>query len=383
MKKKIILYLFLLPICISGFSQEYQIDLYSNAEYSKNIQLRPARGRGDEVTIPIVLSWDKKKGTIHVELKSNNSDNYIYFFPKTDFFRDTKKNEPTIWFSREMKRNSPEELIYKYWKNLENVVVNDELTKVKYYSLKDPGANMVFDFDVYDPNRKSCLMELRLYVVSPELKRRRFLFIPLSSKRDRKLQYLSEVSLSISLHDICESAELQNVIVLLTEETAKLQSTTSTVISDLNAITDLPCSKINGLKNMQPIGQDSLIIDITHERFIQYNECENLKTEIAKYNTAIVNHDEAVRNYNTMLSNLKKKCTTVAPPSRVDCSSIEAANKKLMALYYKIEQSNTSDLSFFLAEYEQITKNVVGNEKCKSYEAYKTWRSGIEKILNK
>ena len=384
MQTKIIFFLLLLPISFSGWSQVNKIDLYSDAEYSANIRLRQNQGDGDEITLPILMNWDKKKNVIQVEFLSNNSDNYIYLFPKVEFFRDIRKKEPKIWFSKKIKKDSPEATVYKYQSNLNNVAISDEITKVNYYALKDPNANMQFKFDVLDPSVNNCFVLFRVFIASREFEKRRFLFIPLQPKRDRKIQYMSEITFEITLHDVCASAELLKIINDLKDETEVMHNKAKEISAEFSGLSNLPCLKISDLSNKQQIGKEKTINFINDERYKQYNDCDNLKEVIADYNAAIEIHDNAAGNFNAILKRRKQDCTEVLPLLKtIDCRSIEAANNKLMALYFKIEQSELTDLSSFQSEYDQITKGVTNNEKCSSFEAYKIWRSGIEKILKK
>ena len=142
-----------------------------------------------------------------------------------------------------------------------------------------------------------------------------------------------------------------------------------------------PCVEIRALNDKTPFGKEKKISNIK-DKYSQYNECESLKALINEYNTAIDTHDNAVNEYNILLDQRKLECRVIVPTD--SCRLIETANKKLMALYYKIEQGGQSDLSSYKSEYAQIKKEIEkfsNREKCKSYEACKAWQNGIEKLL--
>ena len=384
MQTKVLFFLLLLTVSFSGLSQESTIILPNKSEYGTSISLRPTQGNGDEVTIPVILNWNKESNLIQVEFKSNNSNKYIYLFPEVDFFNEIKKKEANLWFSKNITKDSPQKTVGKYLNSLTNVAISGENTKkIKYYGLKDPSSNTVFKFNTQDPSKNTCFISMRVYVAALEKEKRKFLFIPLSSDRDRKIEYMSEIKLNITLQDVCESADLQKIIDFLTKERAALQTGTREITSESEELPNLSRKKIKELNDKQLIGKDKILNNINDERYVQYNDCENLKAAIRENNTAMESYDNAVENYNTILEEQKKRKAGSIIEGTGSCPTIESANKKLKTLYYKIQRSDQSNLSSFQSEYDGIVNGVVRDEKCGSYEAYKTWCSGIEKFLKK
>jgi len=150
MQNKILFIFLLLTASIRGLSQENQINLSPYLESKTNIYLQPLQGSGDGMTFPVVLNWDKKKNLIQVEFKSNSSDKYIYFFPKMEFFNNVTKREKNLWFSKQIKRNSYQKTVNKYLNKCNNITITEDITRTKFYGLKDPNSNMIFKFNLIE-----------------------------------------------------------------------------------------------------------------------------------------------------------------------------------------------------------------------------------------
>lgn len=378
METKLLFFFLLLIVSFSGYSQESKIALAPDKEIDATVALSPYKGNGNSISLPAVLNWNKKTNTLEIQFKGINAANrFIYFFPKESNFEEIKKQDKQIWFSKEIKIRAT--AVERYIGNLKNNVRwKNEFTDLREFSLSGPAPlrECRFQFDLESPNVNNCRITMKIYVASQENDKKRFLFFQTTSKRDRKIEYMSEVTLDITLQDKCENSGVQSRIESIMKEMEVIQAGTARTKSEAEELSKMNCRIIRGLKNKLPFGNNEKY-DIINE---QYNECESLKKIIGEYNAAIDTYDNAIYDYNNRLEKRKLQCDTT-----IDCSSVKSANSQLMELYFQIEKSEKEDLSSFESKYLEIRKKVSDqiHKNCKEYAAFKEWSTAIDKLLKK
>jgi len=380
-KNKTLLFFFLLlAVGFRGFSQEkYEIPLVQNEEYSTVIKI-------DEVNIPILFTWDKEDNSILIQFKGINvPGQFLYLFPKTEVLDKAKKRDKQIWFGNEIRKQGK---VSKCVDNFVNVVWKNVSDEVKESTLGGtaPMKKCEFLFKIQNAELGSCSIALRAYLAITEKEKG-------ASKRSRKIEYMSNIILDISLYEVCKSPILKNIIDTITKKTADLKENIININSEADSLPRLACKDVKDRKIKPFVAEANKLDNITDERYAHYNSCANLKAVIADYNSALIACDIAIKDYNKKLQNKQRQCKFPVDGVELkkgDCELIRVANKDLMNLFYKIEQSDKSSLSTFRAEFETIKKTIIGCEKCKNdkdykeaYKAYENWCSGIEKLLKK
>ena len=377
MNAKVLFPFLLLAVSFRGFSQESKIILTPDKEISATITLNPIQGNGDAINLPVVLTWNKKENSIDFQFKGINAPNrFIYFFTNKNYsFEEIKKLDKQIWFSRDIKKHTNVE---KCLDHPDNIRWKNDFSNIKESSLggQAPLIKCEFRLALQNLDATNFSIPMRIYVASKENYITRFLFFQSTSKRDRKIEYMAKVSPEITLLDVCESPGLKSIIEELTKEMEDIRVITTLTTSETEELSSLSCEKIKKLNNKETFGEDKKY-SIKDE---QYIECKNLEQMVEEYNAAIDTCDNAVSIYNEKLEKRKKACRIIPP----GCELVKAANKQLMDLYYRIEQSEKNDLPSFEPEYREIRKKINDQHKiCVEYPAYKEWCNAIDKLLKK
>ena len=104
MKTKLFFF-FLLAITLKGFSQEKVIEIQPQKEFTNSVTLIPVCGKGDEITLPFTVFWDKKAETLKIDFKNNkNADKMLFFFPKRMFIKEILKLRKDVYFAKEIQK---------------------------------------------------------------------------------------------------------------------------------------------------------------------------------------------------------------------------------------------------------------------------------------
>jgi len=370
--KMFLFFLFVVNISVRGFSQEdITIQLVPKKEYEKLLTFRPSPGEGKEVRLPLAVSWDFDTKLIKVEFRSNrnNPEIFIYSFPKLMFHKNVMKIKKDVWFDKGMKKYSKDKTVEKSIDNetLVNVKLEEENNTIKTLEFRDPESKMTFYFrEIASKKGSICKIPIKLYVASKETK----------SKRDKKIEYPIKFTLCITLQDFCDNPDFNSIVESLLSEIENMRTQQETITSELGLLPNLSCAKIKELKDM-PSGKEK---EFNPNKNPQYNNCEYLKTVIKIYNETLGNRNNAIRNYNNKLSEIKRKCSGA---ENINCKILYQTNEKLAELLLDIKNSNQTNLSSFKQEYEKIKKNVADPDykKCKEYKAFEDLCNRIDARL--
>jgi len=389
MRTKVLFFFLLFIVSFRGFSQENKITLPPDKEVKTTVVLSPFQGNGDAINLPVSLVWDRKESNaIEIQFQGTNASNrFIYFFPKKMSYGEVKKKDKQIWFSSEIQKFSS---VDKWIDNPDSLALVNKSADIIESSLSGPAPlrKCMFQFTVLNPEVVYYHILMRVYVASQTKCKALF------SKRDRKIEYLSELSLNIVLEDLCESPKVKSNIDSFSVKLANIQTITANVTSETDELPSLTKVALKGRNNKQALGEDEKYVNKE-----QYGDCEKLKKAINDYNGAIDSYNKAINDYNTKLDYCKSgrgaakvkakvvKDSQSSSPCNPDRQSVVTANKQLMDLYYKIDQTvqgGQKDVSSYKSEYTDI-KNKVGdcNKIFPEYDAFKEWCGGIDKLLNK
>jgi len=379
-KSKLVFFFLLFAVSFRGFSQEkYEIPLVQNEEYSTVIKV-------GEANIPILFYWDKEDNSILIQFKGiNNPDQFLYFFPKTEVLDKAKKKDKQIWFGNNLRKEGK---VNKCVDNLVNVVWKNVSDDVKESTLGGPAPmkKCEFLFKIQDAELGNCNIAMRAYLAVTEKEKG-------ASKRPRKIDYVSNMILDISLYEVCRSPVLKNIIDTLAKKTADVRENITNINSEADSLAKMACKDVRDRKVKPLVAEANKLDVITDERYAHYNNCTTLKDAIIEYNLALIACDNTIKEYNKKLQNKQRQCKVPVDGVELkkgDCELIRVANRDLMNLFYKIEQGEKSSFPAFRTEFDAIKKSTVGCEKCKNdkeykeaYKAYESWCSGIEKLLKK
>jgi len=361
----------LITVCIKGFSQS-STDIYVNVvpqrDCKTTIPLQPAFGVGKESILPVTLNWDNSIGQLKLTFTGDDEDElFIYAFPAKLPFSKAMKEKKDLWFDMGiMKKYAKDKKALPCINEtgLMNVVLDGGPDVIKSIEFRDPEARLVYYFKM---NEDNCKIPITLYVATRETEKAK-------SLRDKKVEYPVKFTLNILTLEICEGPELRKVIEYLDAETETLLSQKDEAATTLDALYDLPAAKIRELQPLT-IGKEE---KFTGTKDQQYNECENLKDAIRKYNDALDDRNNTIIIYNTILNDKKPK--GAAQPS-VDCRVLYQVNEKLTELLLDIKNSKQSTSSL-KQKFDRI-KSVVTAEYKSCKKEYNTYLDLCSRIENR
>jgi hypothetical protein len=362
----------LLVASLKVFSQG-STDVYVNVvpqrDCKTTIPLQPAFGIGKEAALPVTLNWDNNIGQIKIAFTGDDSDElFIYAFPKKLPYSKVMKEKNDLWF--DMK------IIKKYAKDKKVIPCINESALVSVQSdgandvikaleFRDPESRLTFYFKMKGDN---CKIPMTLYVASRET-------VKANSPRYKKIEYPVKFTLNILLLEICEGPELKKVIDYLNAERENLLSQKNEVDAALDLLYELPAAKLKELPT-KTMGKEERFIGTKDQ---QYNECDNLKESINKYNEALEDRNNTIIVYNTILSEKKQKSSG---GHAIDCRVLYQVNEKLTELLLDIKNGKQSTSSL-KQKYDRIKSVVTADYKTckKEYGAFVDLCDRIEKRL--
>jgi len=369
------LFIFILCIiaslqCFSQGSTDVYVNVVPMRDCKTTIPLQPAFGVGPEADLLVTLNWNNTIGQLKLIFHGDSDDGvFIYAFPKKQPYSKAMKEKEDVWFDKTM--------IKKYMKDkkvapsinesgLSNVTLDGVLDVTKTLELRDPESRIIYYFKM---NAEDCKIPVTLYVASRNPKAAK-------SPRDKKVDYLVKFTLNILTLEVCESPELRMVINYLDKETEKLLSQKDAAAAALDMLYDLPTAKIKELQS-KTVGTEE---KFTGTKDQQYNECDNLKESIAKYNEALEDRNNTILIYNTILNDKKQKGGG-GGHAAVDCRVLYQINEKLTELLLDIKNSKQSTASL-KQKYDRI-KNVVTADYKTCKKEYGTFTDLCSRIENR
>jgi hypothetical protein len=279
------------------------------------------------------------------------------------------KEKQDVWFDKDM--------VKKYMKDKKvapcinesgcvNVTLDGTLEATKTLEIRDPESRIIYYFKLTE---NSCNIPVTFYVASRNAKSAK-------SPKDKKVEYLVKFTLNILTLEVCESPELKLVIDYLDKETDKLLIQKDAAAAALDSVYDLPAAKLREMQS-KTVGKEE---KFTGTKDQQYNDCNNLKESILRYNQALEDRNNTIIVYNTILSEKKPKGSGQA--STVDCRVLYQINEKLTELLLDIKNSKLSPAAL-KQKYDRLKSAVTADYKnCKKeYPAFTDLCKRIENRL--
>ncbi|MCL1851365.1 MAG: hypothetical protein FWF70_08210 [Bacteroidetes bacterium] len=371
-KKRLFIFIFFIASlkCFSQGSTDIYVNVVPMRDCKTTIPLQPAFGMGPEANLLVTFNWDNNIGQLKMIFYGDSDDGlFVYAFPKKQPYSKAMKEKDDVWFDKDM--------VKKYMKDkkvvpcinesgLVNVILDGTPDVTRTLELRDPESRLIYYFKM---NAEDCKIPVTLYVASKNAKTAK-------SPRDKKVEYLVKFTLNILTLEVCESPELKMVISYLDKETEKLLSQKDAAAAALDQLYDLPSAKIKELQS-KTVGTEE---KFTGTKDQQYNECDNLKASIARYNGALEDRNNTILIYNTILSDKKQKGGG-GHAAAVDCRVLYQINEKLTELLLDIKNSKQSTASL-KQKYDRIKSTINADYKtCKK--EYGTFTDLCTRIENR
>jgi len=366
--KRIILLFLSLTALFHASAQEYEVKLSPNEVFKSNLSLKPFIGFGSMVnlSLPVTFNWNDATNLIDIKLLGNPNDveRIIYFFQSRISIRDVSSRERDVWFSKPIRRTTPDGFLQSCYGSLVNVTMKNWPESKKLMSSPEIAS---FQFELQDPEIHRVQIEIRAYISS---RQKKFL----SRRRVNKIEYMAKMVFNITLQDLCEQPELLQTLNVIKTRTLQI----NTILTELDSlISNKSCSQAK-MDDLRKPTAGYEVIQVTEK----YNKCASLHTEIELYNTALQNIQS-------------RKCPEPPPPlcppqaCRAMFRAMETANPKLYELALRIQKDKNRDyFEIFRNEYRAIKRNVdaVSCPTCNisgntTYSAYLRWCSGIDELL--
>jgi len=420
LKIKIFIFLIFL-ITIRGFSQKsIDITLNSDEKYEKEILLKMVRGerdtrdikgsrikrdRDEEMKLPMILNWDKTNRLITLTFKKydERGNEFIYLFPNEWYYKEVKKKDNKVWFGKKLNKNTTEKRIVKQGidtKKLIHLKLEDENDVIKKLEVKDPDSELSFNFRE-SPARKEgiCKISMNLYVGSKIPKNDQ-------SSREIELEYLAELTLNITLKDICYDYDVTG----FSSEIQTLQNEKDDIVKEMNVLNLYNCTILLEDKEItkKSYGEEPEKNGVD-KQYEKYANCDNLKKLMESYNQALIAKNNAITEYNKKLDELKQDCLKekqkqkqISKPKEeekeeekeINCNKLSGVNDMLAKLRFNISKQiygqplTDAQRDSHYRTYQRIIKDYKdkdsGYQNCsKYYEAFEEWCKAIEDLLKK